>query len=422
LCGLALALVGPAIAQETIIHAGHLITVAGSPARENQSIVIRDGSIVEVADGFRPSDGAVIDLSDAWVMPGFIDAHAHLGGDGELGDPYRRLAEAVRQSRYERAFGAIANARTLLMKGITTVKDVGDFGDGFSFAVRDAIAAGQIVGPRVLAAGPMIGPTGTQIDVWGFREELQEGFDKHKFGVCDGADACMRLIRENVKRGADAIKIKNTGGINCQFQGAPDPRFTAEELAAIVGTAHQLGRKVTAHAICTEGINEALKAGVDSIEHGTMMTGDSIRLFQETGAYLVGTLLAPTASLEAYEGSDDVRSILQDMVDNQMAMYGEAYRAGVNIAFGTDTGYTPHAMVSREFLLMAEAGMSPADVLKAATIGSATLLGLQSKTGTIESGKFADIVATASNPLKDARAFTDIGFVMKQGTVYKADL
>jgi imidazolonepropionase-like amidohydrolase len=406
----------------TVIHAGTIIVVPGESPLTEQSVVVSGGKIKDIVRGYLPAEAGatVIDLRDAYLMPGFIDMHAHATGGGELGDPYRNLAEAVRKDKFERAFESVAYAEALLMKGFTTIKDVGDNGDGLSYALRDAIAKGQIVGPRVLAAGPMIGPTGTQIDVWGYREEFQEAFDRVNFGVCDGADACRQLIRENVKRGADAIKIKNTGGIGCIFPGSGDPRFTPDELTAIIQTAHQLNRKVTAHAICTDGINEALRAGVDSVEHATMMNDESIDLFKESGAFLVGTLLAPTATLEQLQtDNEELRQTLKMMNDHMMNMYGKAYKAGVNIAFGTDTGYTPHDMVSREFLLMAEAGMTPADVIRAATVNAATLLGRDKQIGTLEKGKIADLVATPTDPLADISALTNISFVMKQGEIYK---
>lgn len=404
------------------VQAGAVFLGPGMELKSEQTIIVSGGEILEIVDGY--IDGEVgdetIGLRNSFLMPGFIDTHVHVTLDGSE----TPLIDFMTARKYRAAFNSIANVELLLMSGFTTVQDVGDFGDGLSFEIRDAIKSGKIMGPRLLAAGPMIGPTGTQMDFWGsFRDEFQETFDNTKYGICDGADDCRRLIRETVKRGADVIKIKNTGGVSCAFPNPADPGFTMDELTAIVSTAHQLNRKVMAHAICIDGINEALAAGVDSITHGTMMNQESIRLFQKHDTYLVPTLLGPKSVSEKYSGIDSpYDELFEEMNNTAMRMLNTARKSGVKIAFGSDSGFVKHAEISREFLLMSDAGMPSVDILKSATIGAARMLGIEKVTGSIAIGKSADIVATSENPLLDIGAATNVGFVMKQGRVYKNEL
>lgn len=407
-----------------LIHAGTLLAVPGERPLGNSTIVISSNRILRVEEGFTdPSeiegDPEVIDLREAYVMPGVIDMHVHVTiPEPDPERPTKFLVEVATQNKFDRAYASIGYVKTLLMQGVTTARDVGAFGDGAAFALRDAIASGQVIGPRLYAAGPLIGPTGGGIDLWVWNEEFQKAYDDNKFGSCDGEDQCRQVVRENVMRGADVIKLKNGGG--CQ---PSVPRFTMAELRTIVETAHKLGRKVTIHGECPGIISDALNAGVDAVEHGVNMNDTNIRLFKETDAFLVPTLLPSWANLDRRLGmanTEEEVAVARAIFEERLEPIRKAYRAGVKIAYGSDTGaVTPHDQANREFELMAEVGMSNEAILAAATVVAADLLGVASDVGTLEEGKFADIIATAGNPIDDITEMRRVKFVMKAGTIYK---
>jgi imidazolonepropionase-like amidohydrolase len=407
------AIAGPAY----LIHAGTLLAVPGEAPKARQSIVVRDGRIAEVRDGFIDprdiGDVEVVNLADRFVLPGLIDAHVHLLV--EQGPEYK--LNLVAKSDADRAFDGALFARRTLEAGFTTVRDVASTGQA-TFALRDAIAAGHVPGPRMLAAGNALWATG---HLSGFRPDVLALFDTTT--DCDGADDCRRAVRAQVGRGADVIKLHATGAVLNEVDSWLEQQLTDEELQAIMETAHALGRRTAAHAHGVKGINAALRAGVDSIEHGSFLDDSSIALFKTHGAYLVPTLMAT----EALTARSAANASLSPIEREKAAAVGRAMQdaaarareAGVKIAFGSDSGVTPHGDNAREFELLVAAGMTPMEAIRAATVSCADLLGLADQIGTLEPGKAADLIATAGNPLEDVGALRDVGFVMRAGVIYK---
>lgn len=413
-----------AIAQDaTIIHAGTLLSKPGEVVATQQSIIIRDKMISAIVPGFVEAvDGVddirIIDLSDQFVLPGLIDSHVHI--TSELG-PRGKLA-VVENSDADVAMIGAGYARVTLMAGFTTVRDVGARGDDAVFALRDAIARGDVPGPRLYASGHTISPTGGHGQRHGYRNDV---FDVIKAsGVCDGVGDCRRAVREQVRRTADHIKLVSTGGVLSETAAGTGQQFFDDELEAIMDTAHAMGRKVTAHAHGADGINAALRAGVDSIEHGTFADAESFRLFKRNDAYLVPTVLAGVTVAELADDPDSffapaVREKAKRVGPQILEMTRRAHAAGVTIAFGTDTGVSKHGENAREFALLVEAGMSPAAAIRSATIVASRHLGQEEKFGSIAIGKYADIIAVDGDPLSDITELEDVDFVMKEGVVYK---
>jgi imidazolonepropionase-like amidohydrolase len=404
---------GALYAQElTVIHAGWLLPVPGEPAQEQKSIILADGKIVEIRDGFVSEDQfenkvKMIDLSEKFVMPGLIDAHVHFMlelGPKEQTFPFLNSKTLI-------ALRGAGFAKKTLEAGFTTVRDLGGNSESV-FALRDAISRGYIPGPRIMAAGTPLAATGGHGDATDER-----GHEAST--ACNGADDCLRAVRLAIKRGADVIKIGATGGVFTNSNTGTGLQMQPGELSIIVETAHSLGRKVAAHAHGADGINAALEAGVDSIEHGSFADKESFRLFRKTGAYLVPTLIAGETVYQVASNTDMLPPAMKEkalqVAPIMVATTQAAHEAGVKIAFGTDTAVGPHGSNPREFLMLARAGLTPMESLVAATVNAADLLGLQDEIGTLEAGKQADIIATDSNPLKDIGAMLDIDFVMKTG-------
>lgn len=412
----------------TILHCGTLLAVPGQPSQRTMTIVIKGGVIDSILPGFAdPVDLVelanaraveVINLADHVVMPGLIDCHTHITGEYTADIRLRRLEETDADA----AVRGVVYARRTLEAGFTTIRNVGSSGDA-GFALRDAINSGLIPGPRILVAGESISPTGGHSDsTLGYREDIF-AIPASMQGIADGPAACRKAVRAQVKRGADVIKLTATGGVLSATAAGTEQQFFDDELYAIVETAHLLGRKVAAHAHGTNGINAALRAGVDSIEHGTFLDDESISLFKKTGAFLVPTILAgktvaEKARIDGYYPAPvaakarRVGPVIQDA-------FARAHRGGVRIAFGTDSGVSAHGDNAREFLLMVEAGMSPADAIVSATINAAELLGLSDTIGTVEPGKAADLIATTGDPLVEISQLQRVVFVMRAGKVYK---
>ncbi|HUO86484.1 MAG TPA: amidohydrolase family protein [Thermoanaerobaculia bacterium] len=413
-----------AAAEWTVVHAGRLLAVPGVPPEVERSLIVRDGRIEEVRAGFvdAASVGAegdeveVVDLSRHFVLPGLIDAHVHL--TGELG-PERKLLEVTR-SDAATTLHALPFLRRTLDAGFTTVRDLGGEPE-IVFALRDAVAAGVVDGPRIVAAGASIAATGGHGDSHGFREEILEMMADSS--ICDGEADCRRAVRAQVKRGADVIKVTATGGVLSETAAGTDQQLFDDELAAIVATAHALGRKVAAHAHGVDGINAALAAGVDSIEHGTYSDETSFRLYRERGAFLVPTMLAGETVLEMAEDAEffppAIREKARRVGAEMKEMVRRAHAAGVPIAFGTDSGVSRHGTNGRELVLMVEAGMTPMEVIHAATVNGARLLGREADLGTLEAGKHADLVAVAGDPLADVSVLLAPDLVMQGGRVVK---
>lgn len=408
----------------TLVHCGTLLEVAGKAPKRNATLVVRDGVIDEVRSGFAtpaqvgdPS-AQVIDLSTLFVMPGMIDCHVHLTGEMA---PDARL-RAVQDTDADSALNGVVYARRTLDAGFTTVRDVGASGDAI-FALRDAINAKKVVGPRILAAGEAITPTGGHGDgTHGYRDDLFD-YPTPFVGVADGPYEARKAVRHQVKRGADLIKLTATGGVLSATAQGTGQQFFEDELAAIVETSHALGRKVAAHAHGADGIKAALRAGVDSIEHGSFLDDEAISLFKEKGAYLVPTVFAgeTVANLAKKDGYfvPAVREKALAVGPVMLGALGKAHQAGVKIAFGTDCGVGPHGENGRELELMVEAGMPNAEVIRSATVIAAELCGLESSIGTLERGKVADFIAVEGSPLDDISVLRNVRVVARDGVVVK---
>ncbi|MDY1006891.1 MULTISPECIES: metal-dependent hydrolase family protein [unclassified Sphingomonas] len=427
LVALAAATAIPADAQTappavTYIQAGTLLDRPGQAPRGATTIIVRDGKIVALRDGFvAPEAGAtLVDLRTAFVMPGMVDMHVHLWGIG--GDPMRARLEAMTRDRFDDEMTAVANARQTLAAGFTSVRDLGGDPRGIR-ALRDAIDAGAIEGPSITNAGEMISVTGGHGDGGnGLAEEFADMVHGREVNVCNGPDDCRRAVRAQVALGARVIKFAATGGVLSNVSGGLGRAMTPDEMRAIIDTAHMLGRKVAAHSHATEGTRAALEAGVDSIEHGTFLDDETIRLFKTRGAYLVPTEIAPVAALaQARGGALPAATIVkaESAAAAMAASHRRAYAAGVKVAFGTDTGVSKHGDNATEFALLVQNGLTPAQAIAAATSGAADLLG-RDDIGTLAPGKTADIIAVRGSPLDDVNRLTQVDFVMHRGVVAKA--
>lgn len=411
-------------AEIVLVHAGTLLAIPGAAPVAERTVVIRDGEITGIRAGFVRSiageDVTLIDLSDQFVMPGFIDLHVHLtgqSGDGSGG-------AFVRQSDAHAALRAAMYAERTLMAGFTTVRNLGSRGDAM-FALRDAIAAGHVPGPKILVAGYSITPTGGHADIHGYRVEVSEVLASS--GVCDGPDDCRRAVRLQVKRGADVIKVTATGGVLSRTNAGTGQQFTDEELKAIAEAAHALGRKVTAHAHDKPGIDAALRAGFDSIEHSMWADAETMTLFKETGAWLIPTVYPITYVGDTPEKMK--QGPFKDLPPASMEkllrlgrqpkdMTKLAYEMGVNIALGTDSGVSPHGHNAREFLEYVAIGMTPMEALMAGTVNAAKAGGIEG-VGSLEIGNAADMVAMPGSPLEDINEVLGLTFIMRDGIVFK---
>ena len=416
---LLLASLPTAFADIQLIHAGQLLALPGGAVKSEQTIVVEDDRIVEVRDGFADAeefdDATVIDLSDHFVLPGLMDMHVHLQGEmGPDNDKERlKMAPELMQMRSQMF------AMRTLKAGFTTVRDVGSSPQEM-YALRDAINNGWVDGPRIIAAGG-VGITGGHADVSGMKPELLELFTS--VNVCDGPYDCRRAARNVIKYGADLIKITSTGGVMTQRATGTEQQMEADELEEIVRAAARMGRKVAAHAHGEDGIIAALEAGVASIEHGSYTGPDAIKVFKRTGAYLVPTLLAGDTVVYAAQNSDfmadTVKAKALRVGSDMKGNFAKAHKAGVKVAYGTDSGVSKHGTNAEEAVLMVEAGMAEMDVIKSATVNAADLIDMSDSLGTIEAGKFADIIAVDGSPLDDIAELLDVDFVMRSGKVYK---
>ena len=413
----AIALPATAAAQDvTLIHAGELLAVPGKAPMKQMTIIVEDNRITGVQQGFVESAGAnVIDLSDKFVLPGLMDMHVHL--QGQLGPTNDR--DRLKMSSQLMQMRSLHYAMNTLLAGFTTVRDVGS-SEQEMYAMRDAIAAGWVDGPRIVAAGG-VGITGGHADISGVSPALMEEWTD--VNVCDGPYDCRRAARNVIKYGGELIKITSTGGVMTQRATGTGQQMEMDELKEVVQAAARMGRKVASHAHEEDGIIAALEAGVASIEHGTYTGPRAIRLFKETGAYLVPTLLAgktvATLAVEADFMAPEVREKAIRVGNDMAGNFAKAHKAGVNVAYGTDSGISPHGTNAEEAVLMVEAGMSEMDVLVAATVNAADLIDMSDDIGTIETGKFADIIAVDASPLDDISELLDVDFVMKDGKVFK---
>jgi imidazolonepropionase-like amidohydrolase len=403
----------------TVIHAGTLLAVPGQAPKSKQSIVLQGKRIVSVLDGFvdvstLDGDPKLIDLSDHFVLPGLMDMHVHLTGEIS---PTARTEALFMSTSLEALRGAHFAAKTL-RAGFTTVRDLGGDPEAI-FALRDAIEKGFVIGPRVFAAGSSIAATGGHGDVDGYKAELLELWTPDT--ICDGPYDCRRATRHAIKFGADWIKITATGGVLSDTATGTDQQMTEDELREIMDTAHALGVKVAAHAHGTDGINAALRAGVDSIDHGTFLDKESIRLFRRTGAFLVPTLMPGAKVPPTMEGNpfftDAIKAKAYAAGAASMGNVRLAHEAGVKIAFGTDSAVTPHGRNGEEFALLVEAGMTETEAIYSATVATAELLDQSEDLGSIEAGKIADIIAVNGDPLQDITELERVTVVIQAGRV-----
>ena len=403
-------------ADVTLIHAGELLAVPGKPPAREMTVIVEGNRITGVQRGYAEVEGAtIIDLSDSFVLPGLMDMHVHL--QGELGPDNDR--DTLKMSSQLMQMRSLHYAMNTLMAGFTTVRDVGS-SEQEMYAMRDAIDRGWVDGPRIIAAGS-VGITGGHADISGVSPDLMKHWTSAN--VCDGPYDCRRAARNVIKYGGDLIKITSTGGVMTQRATGTGQQMEMDELQEVVRAAARMGRKVASHAHEEDGIIAALEAGVASIEHGTYTGPRAIKLFKETGAYLVPTLLAgktvATLAVESEFMAPEVREKAVRVGNDMAGNFAKAHKAGVRVAYGTDSGISPHGTNAQEAVLMVEAGMSPMDVLVTATVNAADLIDMSDSIGTIETGKFADIIAVDASPLDDIGELLDVDFVMKGGKVYK---
>jgi len=406
-------------AQRTVIHCGNLIDGKTSDVQPQMTLIVEGNKITHIEKGFTKPGSAdkLVDLSKKTVLPGLIDMHVHLENETNKDQNLQRFT----LNDADIAFRSTVYAKKTLMAGFTTVRDLG--GSGVNIALRNAINQGLVEGPRIFTAGKSIATTGGHADPTnGYRKDLM-GDPGPKEGVINSPEEARQAVRQRYKDGSDMIKITATGGVLSIAKDGSNPQFTDEELKAIIETAKDYGMHTAAHAHGVEGMKRAVMAGITTIEHGTKMTEEIMDLMIQKGTYFVPTIsagkfVAEQAKVPGYYHPLVVPKALEIGPMIQQT-FSKAYKRGVKIAFGTDAGVYPHGDNGKEFTYMIEAGMPAMEAIKSATAVSAGILGMSDKIGTLEVGKFADIVATDENPLKNIRTMEKVSFVMKDGVIYK---
>jgi len=407
------------------VKAGHLFDATSDKLRDNVVLVIEGERITKAAaagDVTIPAGAKVVDLSQDWVLPGLIDCHTHLEARSDQYDPINE----VRQTPFMGGFNGVVNANKTLLAGFTSVRDVGSQ-PFFAVDLRKAIDSGFIPGPRVVASGPGISITGGHGDMNGFAPAVNNMMypAEKDFAIADGPEEVRRVVREQVKYGVDVIKILATGGVLSAGDKPGAEQFTYEELKIAADEAHRAGRKIAAHAHGAEGIKDAVRAGIDSIEHGSLIDDEGIRLMKEHGTYLDADIYNDDYIL----GEAAKFGLPKEMIDKERGVgrlqrenFAKAVKAGVKISFGTDAGVYPHGDNAKQLHYMVKFGMTPAGAIRAATESSADLIGRSKDVGTLEPGKYADLIAVTANPLEKVEVLEHVSFVMKGGKVYKDEV
>ena len=406
--------------QTTYLHCGSVLDCKGNSAAKEQTIIIEKNKIVAIVNGYKKpaSNVTVIDLKDQTVMPGFMDMHVHVEMQMSPTSYIRRFT----MSDADIALQATPYCERTLMAGFTTVRDLG--GTGVNVSLRDAINKGFIRGPRIYTAEKSLATTGGHADPTnGMKKELM-GDPGPLQGVINSPEDARKAVRQRYKNGADVIKITSTGGVLSVAKDGKGAQFTIEEIKAVVAAADDYGFVTAAHAHGALGMKRAVLGGINSIEHGTFMTSEIMKLMKEKGTYLVPTISAGKFVYEKAMNDENyfpaiIRPKAIEVGPQIQATFGKAYKAGVKIAFGTDSGVSPHGDNAKEFMYMVEAGMPPYEAIKSATVAASDLLRISENYGTLEKGKMADIVAVKGDPLKDITILQKVNFVMKDGVVFK---
>jgi len=403
------------------IKAGRLIDVVNGTVLTNQIILVDSNKIIDIGSNITiPKDAEIIDLSKSTVLPGLMDCHTHL--TFEPGENY--YDDLFRKTAVDYAILAPGNAKRTLEAGFTMTRDVGA-DQLIDISLRNAINNGSVEGPRMLVSTFALGSTGGHVDLNGFNPNIDWKYNKDFTGVADGVDEIRKRVRNNIKWGADWIKFMASGGVLSEEETPGLPQYSFEEMKAICDEAHLWGRKVCAHAHGTEAIKLAIRAGVSSIEHGSLIDAEGIQLMKDKGVYLVADIYNDDYILSEYSKKGYPEKILnkERMVGKlQRENFQKAVTAGVKIAFGTDAGVYPHGWNAKQFHYMVKFGLTPMQAIKSATINAADLLDWKDRTGSITKGKLADIIAVDGNPLDDISILEQVKFVMKDGTVYKNEI
>jgi imidazolonepropionase-like amidohydrolase len=412
---------GGLLAQRTLIYCGKLIDPMAGQVLTEMTVIVSGNMVSAVQKGYAAAatDDKVIDLKNRTVMPGLIDCHVHLEDQQSANQQLKRFT----QNEADIAFQSTVYAKTTLMAGFTTVRDVG--GTGVNVSLRNAINKGIVIGPHVYTSDKLLASTGGHADPTnGAREGLYEE-PRFTENVVDGKDACIKAVRQMYKEGADLIKITASGGVLSLEKDGAGAQFNDEELKAIVETAKDYGMRVAAHAHGAEAIKRAIRAGVTSIEHGTYMDDEAIALFKKYGTWYVPTIIAGKSVADSAKKPGYFPPIITQKAlavgPVIQGTFAKAYKAGVKIAFGTDAGVYAHGKNWMEFVYMTEVGMPALEAIKCATVNGAELIGISDKAGSIEPGKWADIVAVEGDPTQDIHVMGQVRFVMKEGVVYKND-
>lgn len=415
-----LASIGVVKAQEKYLHCGKLIDTKSGKILSNKTVIISGKKIKDVLNGFvKPTDSTatVVDLSSKVVMPGLIDMHVHI--ESEINQ--KNYLDRFTQNEANVAFSSLKFAKRSLMAGFTTVRDLG--GSGVNIALRDAIAKGEVKGPRIFTAGKAIGTTGGHADPTNGMRNALKGDPGPKEGVINSVDDAKKAVRQRYKDGADNIKITATGGVLSVAKNGQNPQFTLEEVKAICQTAKDYGMIVAAHAHGDEGMRRAIEGGVTTIEHGTLMSESTMDLMKKYGTYYVPTItagkqVAEKAKVKGYYPAVIVPKALE-IGPKIQSTFSKAYKRGVKIAFGTDAGVFPHGLNGKEFGYMVEAGMPAMETIQSATITNAGVLNVADELGQVKKGFIADIIAVDEDPTKNIATMEKVSFVMKEGKIYK---